>query len=86
MICPSLEWPQISKSVLLNPAVLRVIPFKNNPKDLGLSYKTDLDFWDYFFKKTCPSYNRRSTVLSLIYEHIALLYFIQRVKNHYFKL
>ena len=30
---------------------LRVLPFLNNPKDLDLSYKTDLDFWDGFGKK-----------------------------------
>ena len=23
-------------------------PFENNPKNLDLSYKTDLDFWDFF--------------------------------------
>ena len=25
-------------------------PFENNPKNLDLSYKTDLDFWNFFFK------------------------------------
>ena len=25
--------------------MIRVLPFLNNPKDLDLSYKTDLDFW-----------------------------------------
>ena len=27
------------------------IPFLNNPNDLDLSYKTDLDFWDCFGRK-----------------------------------
>ena len=28
-----------------------VLPFLNNPKDLNLSYKTDLDLWDCFGMK-----------------------------------
>ena len=40
-----------NKSVLWNFAVIQVLPFLNNPKDLDLSYKTDLDFWDCFGKK-----------------------------------
>ena len=39
------------KSVLRNFAVIRVLPFLNNPKDLDLSYKTDIDFWDCFGRK-----------------------------------
>ena len=35
----------------LHFAVIRVLPFLNNPKDLDLSYKTDLDFWDCFGRK-----------------------------------
>ena len=45
-------------------AVIRVLPFLNNPKDLDLSYKTDLDFWDCFGRKKTPSSNRRNTVRS----------------------
>ena len=26
--------------------IMPVLPFLNNPKDLDLSYKTDLDLWD----------------------------------------
>ena len=37
------------------------LPFLNNPKDLDLSYKMDLDLWDCFGRKTL-SYNRRNTV------------------------
>ena len=33
---------------MLNFAVIQVLPFLNNPKDLDLSYKMDLDFWDCF--------------------------------------
>ena len=51
---PSLEWVQIIKSVLCNVAVIRVLPFLNNPKDLDPSYKTDLDFWDCFGRKKTP--------------------------------
>ena len=36
-----------------------------NPKDLDLSYKTDLDLWDCFGRKKNPSYNQRNTVISL---------------------
>ena len=28
--------------------VVCVLPFLNNPKALGLSFKMDLDFWDCF--------------------------------------
>ena len=28
--------------------MILVLPFLNNPNDLDLSYKTDLDFWDCF--------------------------------------
>ena len=36
------------KSVLCNFAVIQVLPFLNNAKDLDPSYKMDLDFWDCF--------------------------------------
>ena len=42
---------------------IQVLPSLNNPKDLDLSYKTDLDFWDYFERKKTSSHNRRNTVL-----------------------
>ena len=48
----SIESQQITKSVLRNFAIIRVLPFLNNPKDLDPSYRMDLDFWDYFGKKT----------------------------------
>ena len=32
--------------------VLLVLPFLNNPKDLDLSYKMDINFWDCFGRKT----------------------------------
>ena len=51
---PSLEWVQIIKSVLCNFAVIRVLPFLNNPKDLDQSFKTDLDFWGCFGRKKHP--------------------------------
>ena len=53
---PSLEWVQIIKSVLCNFAVIRVLPFLNNPKDLDPSYKMDLDFLGLFW-------NEKNTVL-----------------------
>ena len=31
-----------------NSALKQVFLFQNNPKDLDLSYMTDLDLWDYF--------------------------------------
>ena len=34
--------------------MILVLPFLNNPNDLDLSYKMDLDFWDCFGKiKLC---------------------------------
>ena len=36
----------ITKSVLRNFAIIQVLPFLNNHKDLDPSYKMDLDFWD----------------------------------------
>ena len=42
---PSLEWLQISKSVLWNFAIIWVLPFLNNSKDLDPSNKLGLDFW-----------------------------------------
>ena len=35
---------------------MQVLPFLNNLKDLDLSYKTDLDLWDRFWKEKNPSY------------------------------
>ena len=41
----------ITKTVLRNCAIIQVLPFLNNPKDLDPSYKTDQDFWDCFGRK-----------------------------------
>ena len=41
----------ITKSFLWNYAIIQVLPFLNNPKDLDLSYKMDLDFWECFGRK-----------------------------------
>ena len=44
----------MTKSVLQNFAIIRVVPFLNNSKYLDPSYKVDLDFWDCFgMKKLC---------------------------------
>ena len=42
---PFLECLPVTKSVLCNLAVIRVLPFLTNPKDLDLSYRMDLDFY-----------------------------------------
>ena len=39
-----LEWVQITEPVPWNFAIIQVLAFLNSPKDLDLSYKTDLDF------------------------------------------
>ena len=52
----------ITKSVLRNFALIPVLPFLNNPKDLDPAYKMDLDFWDCFGRKISPTYNQRNTV------------------------
>ena len=56
---PSLEWLQITKSVLGNFAIIRVLSFRNNPKNLDPSY-IRIFMIDLKEKKT-PSYNRRNT-------------------------
>ena len=63
---PSLEWLQITKSVLWNFAIIRVLPFQNNAKDLDPSYKMDLDFWIVLEGKKTSSYNRRYTVFYFV--------------------
>ena len=45
-----------------NFAIILILPFLNNLKDLDPSCKTDLDLWDCFGRKKNPSYNRRNTV------------------------
>ena len=50
-VFPSLEWQQITKSALWNFAIIWVLPFLNNPKDLDLSYKMNLSFWNCFGRK-----------------------------------
>ena len=57
-----LEWLQITKLVLRNLAIIPILPFLNNPKDLDLSYKMDLDLSDCFGREKTLSYNRRNTV------------------------
>ena len=42
------------------------LPFLNNPKDLDLSYKTDLDLWGCFGGKIILSYNQRNTVVKIL--------------------
>ena len=44
----SLQWPQITKSVLWNFAIIRVWPSLNNPKYLDPS---NVHFWDCFWRK-----------------------------------
>ena len=39
------------KSVQRNFAIIQVLSFLINPKDLDPSYKMDLDFWDCFTRK-----------------------------------
>ena len=57
---PYLDWLQITKPVLWNVAVIRLLLFPNSLKDLDPSFKMDLDFWDCFGSKKTPSYNRRN--------------------------
>ena len=54
---------------------MQILPFLNNPKDLDLSYKTDIDLWDCFGRKKTLSYNRRNMVPAHSRE-------IQRVRLH----
>lgn len=42
--------------------IIQVLPFLNNPKDLDLFYKMDIDIWDCFRMKKTPSYIQRNTV------------------------
>ena len=46
---------------------MQVLLILNNSKDLGLSYKTDLDFWIVSEGKKISSYNQRNMVLKVSY-------------------
>ena len=46
-----LERLQITKSIQRNFAILPILPFLNNAKDLDPSFKMDLDLWDCFGRK-----------------------------------
>ena len=48
--------------------------FLNDPKDLDLSYKTDLDFLGFFWKEKTPSYNRRNIVCQSYRDKILIIY------------
>ena len=54
------NWPLRNTEKI--PAIIRVLPFLSNPKDLDLSYQMDLDFLDCFGRKKTPSYNLRNMV------------------------
>ena len=46
--------PRMTKSPQCNFAIIQVLTFLNNPKNLDPSYKMDLDFWDCFVRlKLC---------------------------------
>ena len=45
--------------------MIQVLPFLNNAKDLDLSYKTDLDFWDCFRRE------KKILVVKVCYLNIA---------------
>ena len=49
-----------------------ILPFLNNPKDLDLSCKMDLDLLDCFGRKKTASYNRRNTVPSFSRHHLEI--------------
>ena len=67
----SLKWLQITKSVEWNFATIWVLSFLNNPKDLDLSCKIDLDFLALIWKE----------ILSLITEEMQ-----KKFKYHVFNL
>ena len=62
----SLVLLQITLSVLWNFAIIRVLPFLNNSKDLDPSYMMDLDFWNCFGRKITLFYNRRNMVTLIL--------------------
>ena len=53
-------------------AIIQVLPYLNNPKDLDPYYKMDLDFWHCFGWKKILSFNRRNT--EVMYVLFSLLY------------
>ena len=65
-----LEWLQITKLVLWNFAIIPILPFLNNSKDLDPSFKMDLDLWDCFERKK----------LHLITEEIWYLFLLRHKK------
>ena len=50
--------------VLWNLAIIRILPFLNSPKNLDLSCKTDLDFWDCFGRKILSCSRRNAVKIS----------------------
>ena len=44
------------------------------PKDLDPSYKTDLDFWDCFWKEKTASISQRKTVEKIVWERYVDLF------------
>ena len=56
-----LKWLQKTTSALQNFDIIQVLPLLNNTKGLNLSYKTDLDFGE-FWKGKKLSYNWRDMV------------------------
>ena len=51
------------KLVLLNFAIIGVLPFLNNLKYLKPSYKIDLELWDCFGRKKTLSFKQRNMVM-----------------------
>ena len=61
---------QITKSVVCNFAVIQVLLSLNNHKNLAVSRKMDLDYWDCFGRKKTLSYNRRNKYYRCMLTHI----------------
>ena len=63
-----------NKSVLCNVAIIRVLPFLNNLKDLDPSDKTDLDLWHCFGRKKSILYPRKYGIFSMFITFSMLIY------------
>ena len=71
------NWLQIISLILWNFAIIRVLLFLNNSRNLDPSYQTDLDFcWDCFGRKTLSysqrNYSWRNTVIEY-YFHVEMI-------------
>ena len=63
-------------------AIISILPFLNNPKDLDPSCKMDLDFWDCFGRKKLHLITKEIRYLSHKVDFYFCFYNIVSIKKH----